>query len=315
MGSAVISVETRVTVWRRVDKGLLVIGDESVRSLAAEAPPRTRRSVTAFAAHPGEAVAEGWDELLIDGPSLEEVCRSDPDILRRARRVWVVGDRAPHGKGAGNPFQHPFPATGRVLKRAIDVVIALLSLLLALPVLALAMVAVRLESPGPALFHQVRMGANGRRFRVHKLRTMHHGNDDRAHRAYVARLISGADERYGAVYKMVHDPRVTRIGRLLRQFSIDEVPQLWNVLKGDMSLVGPRPPLPHETELYSAEAWGRLRVKPGITGLWQVSGRSTLSFEEMVSLDVGYWQRWSLWSDLAILVKTPRTVISGKGTA
>jgi lipopolysaccharide/colanic/teichoic acid biosynthesis glycosyltransferase len=177
------------------------------------------------------------------------------------------------------------------------------------------MAAVRWDSRGPAIFRQVRMGANGRRFQLYKLRTMHHGNDDRVHREYVAQLITGGGQRHDRMYKLVDDPRVTRVGRVLRHFSIDEVPQLWNVLKGDMSLVGPRPPLPHETQLYSASAWRRLRVKPGITGLWQVSGRSELSFDEMVSLDVSYWRRWSLRSDLAILLKTPRTVLSGRGAA
>ncbi len=180
---------------------------------------------------------------------------------------------------------------------------------------ALAALAVRLTSPGPALFVQTRVGRHGRHYRLYKLRTMYQGNDDRAHRAYVARLIAGAGERCDGVYKLVDDPRITRVGRVLRKLSIDELPQLWNVLKGDMSLVGPRPPLPHETELYPARAWGRLRVKPGITGLWQVSGRCELSFEDMVSLDVRYWQRWSFLSDLRILLKTPGTVFSRRGAA
>jgi len=297
------------------DRGLLVIGDENVRSLAAEAPQRIGREVTAVVADPEDAVHHRWDELLIDAPSLDYVRSAHPGILRRARRVWVVAHDAVHAHHWANPFVHPWPLAGRALKRTLDIVLSLLGLVLALPVLVVAMLAVRLDSPGPALFKQVRVGSNGRRFTFYKLRTMQHGNDDRAHRKYVARLIAGADERYGEVYKLVHDPRVTRVGRFLRQYSVDEVPQLWNVLKGDMSLVGPRPSLPHETELYPAEAWARLRVKPGITGLWQVSGRSALSFDEMVSLDVRYWQHWSLWSDLWILLRTPRTVLAGRGTA
>jgi lipopolysaccharide/colanic/teichoic acid biosynthesis glycosyltransferase len=212
-----------------------------------------------------------------------------------------------------NPFAHPLPLVGRVVKRAMDIALALIGLILVLPVMVVAMLAVRLDSPGPALFKQVRIGENGRRFRLYKLRTMRHGNDDRIHRQYMARLIAGTGERCGDVYKLLHDPRITRVGRFLRKMSIDEVPQLWNVLKGDMSLIGPRPPVPHEVELYNAAAWRRLRVKPGITGLWQVSGRCQLSFEDMVSLDVRYWQQWTLLKDIAIALKTPRTVLSGKG--
>ena len=216
---------------------------------------------------------------------------------------------------ADAPLAHPLPAGGRVLKRAIDIVLALVGLLLVLPVLVAAMVAIRLDTPGPALFKQTRVGRNGRRFRLYKLRTMNHGNDDRAHREYVARLIAGSRERNDGIYKLTRDPRITRIGWFLRHYSIDELPQLWNVLKGDMSLVGPRPALPHETDLYPPDAWARLRVKPGITGLWQVSGRCELSFEDMVSLDVRYWQRWTLLQDIVILLKTPKTVISGRGAA
>ena len=298
----------------RRQKGLLVLGDERVRSLAAEAPQRIGRDVAAVVAEPEDAFHHSWDELLIDAPSLERIREAHPAILRQARRVWVVAHEG-QAHPLGNPFKHPFPGAWRFLKRTIDIVLASVGLLLVLPVLLAAMVAVCSDSPGPALFKQVRMGANGRRFRLYKLRTMYQGNDDRAHRQYVARLIAGAEERHGDIYKLVHDPRITRVGRFLRHFSIDEVPQLWNVLKGDMSLVGPRPALPHETELYSAYAWARLRVKPGVTGLWQVSGRCALSFDEMVSLDVGYWQNWTLWSDLRILLKTPRTVLTGKGAA
>ena len=210
---------------------------------------------------------------------------------------------------------HPLPAGGRVMKRAIDIVLALVGLLLVLPVLVAAMVAIRLDTPGGAVFKQIRVGRNGRPFRLYKLRTMHQGNDDRVHREYVARLIAGSRERNDGIYKLTRDPRITRIGRLLRQYSIDELPQLWNVLKGDMSLVGPRPALPHETDLYPPDAWARLRVKPGITGLWQVSGRCELSFEDMVSLDVRYWQRWTLLQDIVILLKTPKTVVSRRGAA
>ena len=294
------------------EKTLLVLGTERARELATLV---TRPGWTVTISHPGGPVPLGhWQELLVDAAVLDEVRTVHPEVLQRARRIWVVPEEGPI-EARSNPFANPLPRAGRVVKRALDIVLALVGLLAVLPVLLVAMAAVRLDSPGPALFRQVRMGANGRRFRLYKLRTMRHGNDDRAHRAFVARLIAGDGERCDGLYKLVHDPRITRVGRVLRNLSIDEIPQLWNVLVGDMSLVGPRPPLPHETELYPANAWERLRVKPGITGLWQVSGRGELSFDEMVSLDVRYWQAWSLRSDLRILLKTPGTVLSRRGAA
>ena len=295
----------------RRENTVVVVGDDRVRELVDAAWRRSGWSVAAF--DPGGFLPIGTGhDLVVQAAALDEVRQGHPHVLQGARRVWVVPEDVDGGPTA-NPFANPLPPAGRLVKRALDVTIAMVGLLLVLPVLLPAMVAVRLDSPGPVLFRQTRMGANGRRFRLYKLRTMHHGNDDRAHREYVAKLITGAGERCNDVYKLVHDPRITRLGRLLRSWSIDELPQLWNVLRGDMSLVGPRPPLPHETELYPARAWGRLRVKPGVTGLWQVSGRCELSFEDMVSLDVRYWQRWSILSDLRILLKTPRTVLSRKG--
>ncbi len=305
----------RVEPRPRTENTLLVVGDAQVRRLADAARHRGW-AVETFDPLAGPTPRRPFEELLIDGASLEQVRLHHPELLRQASRVWVAPPEAEPSAGArANPFEHPLPAGGRFVKRALDVVLALAGLVLVFPVLALAMLAVRLDSPGPVLFRQVRVGANGRRFRLYKLRTMWHGNDDRAHREYVARLIQGVGERCGTMFKLAHDPRITRVGRMLRHYSIDELPQLWNVLKGDMSLVGPRPPLPHETELYTAAAWGRMRVKPGITGPWQVSGRCELSFDEMVSLDVRYWQRWSLLSDLAILARTPGTVITGRGAA
>ena len=297
------------------ERTVLVVGDEGVQRLAQAARRGPVRTVTAFGLGAGTTTHGVGHELVIDEAAIERVAQDDPEILRRAGRIWVVPSEDRVSGAKNDPFGHPLPAFGRVAKRALDVALALVGLLLVLPVLAVAAGAIRCDSRGSALFSQVRMGMNGRRFRLYKLRTMHDGNDDRAHRAYVAGLIAGAPHRYNEIYKLVDDPRVTKVGRVLRRFSIDELPQLWNVLRGDMSLVGPRPPLPHETELYTARAWGRLRVKPGITGLWQVSGRSRLPFDDMVSLDVRYWQRWSLLSDLVILLKTPRTVLSGRGTA
>jgi lipopolysaccharide/colanic/teichoic acid biosynthesis glycosyltransferase len=200
-------------------------------------------------------------------------------------------------------------------KRILDVLVSLAVLLLALPLLLLAMVAPWLETPGSPLFLQERVGRDGRSFRIVKLRTMFADNDDSDHQAYVAAMIRGIADRHHGMFKLVDDPRITRVGRVLRRFSIDELPQAWNVLRGDMSLVGPRPALPREVEMYSATASRRLRVKPGITGLWQVSGRSALSFEEMVELDVSYWETWTPLLELSILVRTPWVVLTGGGAA
>ncbi|HEX2047691.1 MAG TPA: sugar transferase [Acidimicrobiales bacterium] len=300
---------------RRQENTVLAVGDERVHKLALAGRRGAVRGVTAFDIAPEAETAAAWHELVIDAASVQRIGQEHPEVLRRAGRIWVVPSEDVEGGATQNPFDDPLPAVGRVVKRALDVTLALLALLLVLPVLVLAGLAVRCDSRGPALFRQVRMGKDGRRFRLYKLRTMDNGNDDRTHREFVARLIAGTTNPCGGLYKLADDPRVTRVGRVLRRFSIDELPQLWNVLRGDMSLVGPRPPLPQETELYTARAWGRLRVKPGMTGLWQVSGRSRLAFEDMVSLDVRYWQHWSLLSDLVILLKTPRTVLSGRDTA
>lgn len=199
------------------------------------------------------------------------------------------------------------------MKRAIDVVVSLVALVVLSPVfLGIAMM-VKLSSPGPVLFRQKRLGVLGRPFEFLKFRSMRHGNDPEIHRRYVARLIHKEGDDSG-VYKIQNDPRITRVGRFLRKSSLDELPQFVNVLKGEMSLVGPRPPIPYELENYSA--WHKrrvLEVKPGITGLWQVKGRSRTSFDEMVRLDIRYINQQSGWLDFLILLQTPRAVLSGTG--
>ncbi len=209
----------------------------------------------------------------------------------------------------------PLPLLCRGLKRSVDVVVAGAVLVLVLPVLAVAAVAIAVEGRGGVLFTQTRIGCGGRRFRMRKLRTMRPANDDGEHRAYVAALIGGQGRPQDGMYKLVADDRRTQVGRVLRSFSIDELPQLWNVLRGDMSIVGPRPPLPAEVALYDDAAWARMAAKPGLTGLWQVSGRSRLSFQEMVELDVRYWQEWTPLLDLRILLRTPKAVLWGRETA
>jgi lipopolysaccharide/colanic/teichoic acid biosynthesis glycosyltransferase len=209
----------------------------------------------------------------------------------------------------------PFSRSQAALKRTLDIVGASLFLLLAAPALLLVALAVKLDSGGPVLFRQERVGRDNRAFRILKFRSMTVGNDDSQHRAYVAAFIAGDAEPQGGVFKLVDDSRVTRVGRLIRRYSIDELPQFWNVLRGDMSLVGPRPALPREVELYDDAARQRLAVKPGITGLWQVSGRCELSFLQMIELDVAYWRDWSLRKDLSILCRTPRAAVGGRGAA
>jgi len=215
--------------------------------------------------------------------------------------------------GTANPFAPVIPRRLERVKRIIDVMSGLAALALATPIIALTALWVRLDSRGPILFRQTRVGRDGRKFSMLKLRTMVHDNDDSHHRRYVRDLMKGEAEATDGVYRLDDDPRVTRAGRKLRQFSIDELPQLWNVVRGDMSMIGPRPNSLHETALYDARSWERLRVKPGMTGLWQVEARGLVSFEEMVELDIRYWESWSLWNDIKLLARTPLVVLKARG--
>ena len=214
------------------------------------------------------------------------------------------------------PHQSQSRKTARLLKRVIDVVGAFVLLCLLAPILALIALVIKLSSKGPVIFRQARAGRYGKLFSFWKFRTMHVDSDTAIHKEYVTNFISREQPaaETGTIYKITNDPRVTPVGRFLRKTSLDEFPQLWNVLYGDMSLVGPRPPLPYELECY--ELWHRrriLEVKPGITGLWQVTGRSRTTFNEMVRLDLRYVQQWSIWLDLKILLQTPKAVLMGGG--
>ncbi len=192
-------------------------------------------------------------------------------------------------------------------KRACDVLISGLGLLALLPLFAVVAAAVKLTSPGPVVFRQERIGLRGRPFTLLKFRTMVVGAD------LLLDTLREQNEADGPLFKLRQDPRVTRVGALLRRYSIDELPQLWNVLKGEMSLVGPRPPLAGEVALYEEWQLDRLEVRPGITGLWQVSGRSELSFEDYVRLDLFYVENWSIAYDLFILSKTVPLLVSTRG--
>ncbi|MEZ5331669.1 MAG: sugar transferase [Thermoanaerobaculia bacterium] len=195
------------------------------------------------------------------------------------------------------------------IKRGMDLVLSAVLLLVALPAMGLIALAIKVASPGEVLFRQVRCGLNGRLFTLYKFRTM--VEDAERRRADLEHL----NEMTGPVFKAREDPRVTRLGRLLRRFSLDELPQLWNVLTGSMSLVGPRPPIPDEVARYERWQRRRLSMRPGLTCLWQVNGRNELDFEEWMELDLEYIDSWSPFLDLKILLQTIPVVLSGRGAS
>jgi lipopolysaccharide/colanic/teichoic acid biosynthesis glycosyltransferase len=217
----------------------------------------------------------------------------------------------------------PGPARGTVydgLKRLLDLAASLTLLAILAPLFLVVAVLVKLKSPGPVLFKQVRVGQGMAPFTMLKFRTMHVNAGHAAHHEFVTSFIKSGPQAQEAgkngMFKIANDPRVTPVGRILRKTSLDELPQLWNVVRGDMSLVGPRPPLNYEVQEY--QPWHCRRVleaKPGITGLWQVAGRSRTTFDEMVRLDLRYARARSLWTDVKILLATPAAVIVGKGAA
>ncbi|MCC7451121.1 MAG: sugar transferase [Anaerolineae bacterium] len=223
-----------------------------------------------------------------------------------------------------------------IAKRWLDMAVSAALLVCFAPLMLAIAILIKLDSPGPVIFAQERVGSRvrgkgGKRswevcgFTVYKFRTMYHNVDSERHKAFVQALIR-KDEPTLAVlqggklegpgkFKMVNDPRVTRVGKWLRKTSLDELPQLWNVLKGDMSLVGPRPPIAYEVDMYTPAHLRRLSAKPGLTGVWQVTSRSCVDFDTMVQQDLWYIDHQSLKLDLEILVKTPAAVLKGKGAA
>jgi exopolysaccharide biosynthesis polyprenyl glycosylphosphotransferase len=223
----------------------------------------------------------------------------------------VAGPRLSVRPVAGLPLVHvdepEVSGVRRLLKEGMDRTLAAIALLATLPLLAVLALAVRLTSRGPALFKQVRVGQRGRHFTMYKLRTMTMGAE--AQQGALAHLNEGA----GLLFKIRDDPRVTTLGRHLRRWSLDELPQLWNIVRGDMSIVGPRPPLPSEVDNYCDRLRRRLLVKPGLTGLWQVSGRSQLPWEEAVRLDLYYVENWSPSLDATILLRTLLAILRGSG--
>lgn len=220
-----------------------------------------------------------------------------------------------HGLNQRAVAEEAGPIWQAALRRTGDLVLATALVLMLSPILLLVALAVRLDSRGPAFFRQRRVGLAGREFTVLKFRSMRLDADPRGHREYVTTLIKGKAQNGGRknLYKLAVDDRITPVGRWIRHWSLDEMPQLFNVIAGDMSLVGPRPAIPYEVAEYPSWYLQRFTVKPGLTGLWQVSGRSERTYEEMVRLDVEYAQSRTLMLDLSILVKTPWVVVGRKG--
>lgn len=206
----------------------------------------------------------------------------------------------------------------RQVKRVFDIVAVTFGLLFFAPLFCLVAILIKLDSPGPILYRQVRVGENGRRFTMFKFRSMKAGSNTEVHRSHITRLIRdnvSPDKlsNNGNTLKLKNDPRITRVGHIIRNTSLDELPQLFNVLRGDMSLVGPRPPLPYEVDLYQEWHMRRLEVPPGITGPWQVKARNRVSFDEMVRMDLAYIEQQSFLLDLSLIMQTPWVLIRGKG--
>ncbi|WP_349426392.1 sugar transferase [Microbacterium sp. LWS13-1.2] len=240
-----------------------------------------------------------------------ELENSQVELILMSRLTDVAGPRIHMRPINGLPMVHVdlprYSGYSHVVKRLFDISVVTVALVLLAPVFAAIAVAVRLGSPGPVIFRQERVGAHGTRFTMLKFRSM--VVDAEARLAELRAL----DEGNGVLFKLKDDPRVTRTGRFLRAYSLDELPQLWNVLRGDMSLVGPRPPLPSEVEQYEGPVSRRLLTRPGITGLWQVNGRSNLSWEDSVRLDLYYVENWSITGDIVVLAKTAKAVLHSDG--
>jgi lipopolysaccharide/colanic/teichoic acid biosynthesis glycosyltransferase len=316
---------------------------------AAGSAPIWRAVVDALAAAKRDTDVLGWvDAHEAVGLILPEVPASNPsfpqelhervrrELSRRldaqtASRVSIRLHLHPDPKAPDAAESRPVdPMVGRAFprearqaecsrdKRALDVVLSLTLLVMLAPVFLLIAALLKLTSPGSVFFRQERVGQMMKPFMMLKFRTMHENTDHVIHHQFVSSFIKSGARTDGVgtngLFKIENDPRVTPVGRILRRMSLDELPQLWNVLRGDMSLVGPRPPLQYEVEQY--QSWHRRRVleaKPGLTGLWQVSGRSRTTFDDMVRLDLRYARSYSVWTDIKILLATPRAVISGKG--
>jgi len=235
----------------------------------------------------------------------------DHEVYRRPSNPTLYPDLSKREQGR---------RVSSMLKRGMDIVGSVLALVIFSPLFLLITIAIKASSSGPVFFRQERIGRYGQPFVFIKFRSMYSENDTGVHKEWFRRFVSGQAERHPTngngqgSYKLTHDPRVTRVGKFLRRTSLDELPQFINVLKGEMSMVGPRPPISYEVDSYQSWHRGRiLEAKPGITGLWQVNGRSRLAFDDMVRLDLRYARSWSLWLDIKILMQTPKAVVLGEG--
>jgi exopolysaccharide biosynthesis polyprenyl glycosylphosphotransferase len=263
-----------------------------------------------------EVVAVSADPDL-HGPELRRLAWSleerEVDLVVSPGLLGVAGPRLSIRPTAGMPLLHVerpvMSGVRRAAKTIVDRCLTVMIVLLALPVLVVVAAAIRFDSRGPVFFRQKRVGARGAEFDMIKFRTMCVDAEAKLAQLQQVQRDAGND----VLFKMKDDPRITRVGKVLRRFSLDELPQLINVLRGEMSLVGPRPPLLREVEAYEPDAVRRLRVRPGLTGLWQVSGRSDLSWDESLRLDLWYVDNWSLVLDLQILVRTAKAVVRGSG--
>lgn len=269
----------------------------TVRRIRADAV-----AVTASGAFGADAVRDlGW---ALGG--------AETELMLAPALTNIAGPRIHTQPVAGLPLIHVAPpqyyAANRLLKRVFDVVVGVVLLAVFLPVFLVTAIAIRVDSPGPILFRQQRAGLSGRSFQILKFRSMVLDAESR-----LADLTRRADAGNEVLFKLRRDPRVTSVGRIIRRYSIDELPQLLNVITGSMSLVGPRPPLMSEIRLYGPEARRRLLVKPGMTGLWQISGRSNLTWDETIRLDMYYVENWSLTTDLVILWRTAKAVLKPEG--
>ena len=322
VGHAPAVAEMTRQLHRRHDHGLKVIGACLPASqLAGGARTLDVPVFGALGAAANSAAAAGADTVMVlscpdlDGPMLRrlgwELERDDIDLIVSASLVDTAGDRITVRPVDGLPMmhiEHPRLLGGRrLIKSLFDLSVAASLLVLLAPLFLVIALVIKLDTGGPVLFRQVRVGRGGEMFRMYKFRTMHTDAEQRWHK------LRERNDYPGVLFKIRKDPRITRSGRLLRRHSLDELPQLINVLHGEMSLVGPRPPLPCEVEQYPLDMRRRLMVKPGMTGLWQVSGRSDLSWEDAIRLDLQYVENWSLTVDLVILARTAIVVTRGAG--
>ncbi len=278
----------------------VVSGDDAAPRAAAELNADTIMVAGQPAGDPTYIKRLAWE---LEGTAAELVLSS--------RIADVAGPRMSLRPVEGMPLIHvripTFEGGAYLIKRGLDVVASAAFLLLFSPFMALIALAIKIDDPGPVFFHQERVGRDGRTFKMVKFRSMRINAE-----AELAKLLE-ANEGAGPLFKMKDDPRVTRIGRILRKYSLDEVPQFLNVLRGDMSVVGPRPPLPAEVTAYNGTVFRRLYIKPGITGPWQVGGRSDLSWEESVRLDLRYVENWSVLSDIVLMWRTAKVMIKPEG--